>query len=563
MLPARFGDRAARHPAALALAAYALIDAAYFGWHVLPHVNSVCACLGGGDPISYMWFLAWWPHALLHGINPFVTHELFAPGATNLGAVELVPGAAIVVAPITLLFGPLVAYNLVALAAPLLAATFAFLLCRYVSGSTVAALVGGYIFGFSPYLLGHLEGHLDLILIFPIPAAVHLTLRLIDGRISPRAYVGLTALAIGFLLLSQPELTLLFVLLGACGLGVALILVPGARSRILAALPTVAAAGLLAVVLTSVFIYYALSGPTSAGFFNGYSETYVADALGFLTPTALIRLGRAWFAPVSATFTGNLAESEVYVGIVLTVVLARFAITRWASAATRLLVVMLGLVVILMLGPHLHVAGRSTVPLPWNWLDRLPLLGRVAPVRMAVFMYLIISVMVALWLGRTAPGRLGAAKWAVALLAVLTLVPNVGSGVWRGVTRNPPFFRTGLYKSVIPRNSIVLPVPFAQWDSSMLWQAETGFAFRIADGYVGALLPPGFAGDLGSPPLSQFPGDPQPAVLRHFLAARRVSTVLVDAAVPGPWPAALSALGLHGRLMGGEYVYRVIGARSG
>jgi hypothetical protein len=510
-----------------------------------------------------MWFLAWWPHALLHGINPFVTHELFAPGATNLGAVDLVPGAAILAAPITLLFGPLVAYNLVSLAAPLLAATFAFLLCRYVSGSVLAALVGGYIFGFSPYLLGHLEGHLDLILIFPIPAAVHLTLRLIDGRISRRAYVPLMTLAIGFLVLSQLELTLLFILLGACTFAVALLLVGDARSRILAALPTVAAAGVLAAIVTSVFIYYALTGPTSAGFFNGYSDTYVADALGFLTPTTLIRLGRAWFAPVSATFTGNLAETEVYVGIVLAAVLARFAITRWAATATRILVVMLGLVVVLMLGPHLHVAGRPTVPLPWNWLDRLPLLGRVAPVRMAAFMYLVVSVMVALWLGRTVPGRLGAAKWAVALLAVLTLVPNVGSGVWRGVTRNPPFFRAGLYRSVIPRDSIVLPVPFAQWDSSMLWQAETGFRFRIADGYVGALLPPGFAADLGSPPLSQPSGEPQPAVLRHFLAARRVSTVLVDASDPAQWPAALSAIGLHGTLTGGEYVYRVIGAHSG
>jgi hypothetical protein len=154
-------------------------------------------------------------------------------------------------------------------------------------------------------------------------------------------------------------------------------------------------------------------------------------------------------------------------------------------------------------------------------------------------------------------------KWAVALLALLTLVPNLGLGVWRGVTQTPPFFRTGLYKSVIPRNSIVLPLQFAQWDSSMLWQADTGFEFRIADGYVGALVPPGFAGDLGSPPLSQWPPDPQPAALRHFLIARRVGTVLVDASRPAPWPAALRAIGLHGTLMGGEWVYRVRGLRHG
>ncbi|MDQ6806112.1 MAG: hypothetical protein M3065_14400, partial [Actinomycetota bacterium] len=165
-----------RHPLALALSVYLAVDIAYFGARVIPNIGHTCACRAGADPTSYMWFLAWWPHALLHGINPFVTNVLFAPGTTNLGAVDVVPGAAILASPITLLFGPLVAYNVLALAAPLLAAFFAFLLCRYITAGTLASLVGGYIYGFSPYMLGHMQGHLDLVMIFPVPAAVLLTL---------------------------------------------------------------------------------------------------------------------------------------------------------------------------------------------------------------------------------------------------------------------------------------------------------------------------------------------------------------------------------------------------
>lgn len=554
----RAGQRLAFHPLALAVLVYLVVDIGYFGARVIPHIGGMCACRAGADPTSYMWFLAWWPHALLHGINPFVTNTLFAPGKTNLGAVDVVPGAAILASPITLLFGPLVSYNVLALAAPVLAAFFAFLLCRYVSKSTVGGLVGGYIYGFSPYMLGHMQGHLDLVMIFPIPAAVLLTLKLIDGRISRRAFVPLMALALGFLLLSQPELTLTFVLLGACAFAVALILVPSERERISAAIVAVLAAGVLAAAVTSIFIYYALTGPVSNGFFLGYSNTYVADGLGFLVPTPVVRLGRAWFSVVSASFSGGLPENGVYIGAVLALVLARHVITRWGRAATRILVVMLALVVVLMLGPHMHLAGQPTVPLPWGGLDHLPLLGRVAPVRMAIYMFLIVGIIVALWLGQTRTGRLGAAKWLVAGAALVTLVPNLGSGLWSARFDNPSLFTTAAYRSVIRPGSIVLPLPFAMWGASMLWQAETGFSFRMADGYVGALLPSGYARDLGV--LSSPQVQPQPAAFAAFLAKRHVSTVLVDAHDPGPWPQVLSALGLHPRLLAGVLVYTLPGS---
>lgn len=552
--------RLVRHPLALALLAYLAVDLVYFGARVVPHIGQECACRAGADPTSYMWFLSWWPHALLHGINPFVTDVLFAPGKTNLGAIDAVPGAAILASPITLLFGPLVAYNVLALAAPVLAAFFAFLLCRYVSASTLAGLVGGYIYGFSPYMLGHMEGHLDLVMIFPIPAGVLLTLMLIDGRISRRAYVPSMALAFGFLFLSQPELTLTFVLLGACAFAVALVLVPGERARISAAILPVLAAGILAAVVTGVFIYYALTGPVSEGFFSAYAGTYVADALGFLVPTPVVRLGRAWFSGVSGTFIGGLPENGVYIGAVLALVLARHVITRWRSAATRFLLAMLALVILLMLGPHMRITGQPTIPLPWSWFDGLPLLDHVAPVRMAIYMFLIVAVIVAIWLGQPRRGSAGAAKWVVAAAAVVTLVPNLGAGLWHARIENPRLFTTSAYRSVVRPGSITLPLPFAMWGASMLWQAETGFGFRMADGYVGALLPPGYARDLGVLSSPQIPPQPQP--FATFLAKRRVSTVLVDAANPGTWPQVLAALGLRPRLVDGVLAYALPGPRS-
>ncbi|MDQ6775135.1 MAG: hypothetical protein M3071_02705, partial [Actinomycetota bacterium] len=223
-----------------------------------------------------------------------------------------------------------------------------------------------------------------------------------------------------------------------------------------------------------------------------------------------------------------------------------------------ILLVMLALVVLLMLGPHMHLAGQRTVPLPWGGLDRLPLLDRVAPVRMGIYMFLIVAIIVALWLGQARPGRVGAAKWVIAAAALVALVPNLGSGLWHTRIENPPLFTTSAYRSVVRPGSIVLPLPFAMWGSSMLWQAETGFSFRMADGYVGALLPSGYARDLGV--LSSPQIQPQPPALAAFLAKRRVNVVLVDAHNSGPWPKALSALGLHPRLMGGVLVYTMPGS---
>ena len=85
-----------------------------------------------------------------------VVEAIFAPDGFNLMWTTSVPGPSLLVAPITLTAGPLVAYNVLALLAPALSAFTAFLLCRHVTGRTWPSLVGGYIFGFSDYMLGAL-----------------------------------------------------------------------------------------------------------------------------------------------------------------------------------------------------------------------------------------------------------------------------------------------------------------------------------------------------------------------------------------------------------------------
>ena len=341
-----------RRQAIVALGLYAAVVIGFFGLHVLPHFGSVCVCQPGpSDSSIFMWSLAWWPHAVLHGENPFVSTAVFAPDHVNIAAVTSIPGAALVLAPVTLLFGPIASYNVLMLASPVLAAFFAFLLCRYVTGAFAASLVGGYLFGFSAYMFGEMLGHAHLVLVFPIPAAVHLTLRLIDGRIGRRRFVVLMALTLVGLLLFSTEVALTSVLAGGVALVVAFAMAPASRQRLLAAVRPLLTAGLAAFVVTSPVIYYSLKGVPQLSPLVG--DIFGGDSLGFLVPTIVIRLWSHYFTAVSAGFTGgDFSESGIYVGLPLALIVARYTITRWGLTSTKILVAMLGGVVVLLLGSN-------------------------------------------------------------------------------------------------------------------------------------------------------------------------------------------------------------------
>jgi hypothetical protein len=197
--PRSESERSARSwswwPTLWPLGLYAVLSLALFGVHIIRHLGSRIVASDPIDSSQFMWFFAWWPHALLHGLNPFVTHVMFVPDGFNLTWATGMPGPSLLLAPITLAFGPAVTWNVIQLASPALSAWTAFLLCRHVTGRTAPSLVGGYIFGFSPYMLTHLTGGPYLALVPLLPVFVLLVLRRLEGSIGSRAFVVWMALA--------------------------------------------------------------------------------------------------------------------------------------------------------------------------------------------------------------------------------------------------------------------------------------------------------------------------------------------------------------------------------
>lgn len=534
-----------------ALLVYVVLSVVLFGRGFLSDPSGHCVCLGpAGDPPAYMWALSWWPHAIAHGLNPFQSAEVWAPGGIDTAGYALVPGAALAMFPVTELFGPLVSYNVLALLSPALSAFTAFGLCRYITGRTAASFAGGLIFGFSSYELGHLLGHANLFTIFLIPLFPYLVVRRVAGEVSRALFVvGVAALFIGQLLLST-ELTFDVVIMGVLSFAVAYRLAdPRDRLRLRGVIPECLIGGVIAAALLSPYLWWATVKANPAQTLGDVS----VDPLNLLIPSRVTLLGGSAATQISNSYgSGFLAEAGGYLGLPLLLAIAAFAITRWRMRSTRLVATVAAIAFIISLGSHLIVHGQSLIPLPWRAVSpTLPLFKTVIPARFILFADLALAVGIALWLSTVRTWL----PWLIVVVALLATFPAINGNLWVSTPSQPEFITHHTAEKVIPANAIVLTLPFGQYGYGQLWQAEDGFTFRLAATYFG-VTPQEYVSERvvnqmvirdGPPSLSLF----QEPNTHH------VSRIILDASAPHRWPEFLAAMGLKPRAVGGILLYTV------
>ncbi len=247
--------RSALSPALWSLPLYALISLAYWGLPIAGEFGSTLIAENPIDPNVYTWFYAWWPHAVLDGANPFVTDAIFVPEGYNLTWVTAVPGPSLLLAPVTLALGPVVTYNVLGLAAPALAAWTAFLLCRHVTAATLPALVGGYIFGFSPYMLRMEQGSPHLYLVALVPLFALLVVRRLEGSVGERAFFAALTAGLTAQYLTSLDVLATTSIFGGATLVIAFWLWPERRALILRTTLIIGAAYLAAAVLVSPVLF--------------------------------------------------------------------------------------------------------------------------------------------------------------------------------------------------------------------------------------------------------------------------------------------------------------------
>jgi hypothetical protein len=535
----------------LALALYLLLSSFYFGRQALAHLGSVMIAPNDVDPSQYQWFLAWWPHAILHGLNPFITHAVYVPEGYNLTWTTSLAGPALLFAPVTLLFGPTVTFNIFSLLAPTLSAWMAFLLCRHVTGKLWPSLLAGYVFGFSGFMLTAMQGEPWLAFVALLPAFVLLVLKRLEGSLGRRAFVGLMGAGVVFQFTTSAETLATATLFGGFALIVAYALFPEHRAALRAVPRELALAYLAAAVVLSPFLYFMLKSHTSplhATLFVGPT-----DPISYFVPSQLQARG-AWQAGKWAQIGVPASQDTFpYLGLPLVVIIVVFAVRYWRERSARMLTVCFAALVVAVMGTRLVIVGDHTgLPLPWALFRHLPLLKYALPFRAAVYSSLLAAVILAVWLGR----RQGAVRWGAALLAVAALLPNLSSPVWHSTAVDPPFFQHGEYKAYLSATDNVLTIPVDGQNER--WQARTRFAFNIVGGYLGAFPDSYTRYAAWNALLNGKPSPHWPQALRTYLAAKRATAIVVDKRYGDGWRQMFAPLGITPVDTGGVLLYRLL-----
>jgi hypothetical protein len=552
----------------VAFAIYAAVSGLFFGRPILGHLSQYYIGIGT-DPICHIWAFAWWPYAIAHRINPLITHALWAPVGYNLVWGTGVPGPSLLAYPITKIFGPVVSYNLICLIALPAASASAFLLCRYLCGQFWPALFGGYIFGFSPYMLCHLLGHLVLIVIFLVPLAVYVTLLRLAGSMQQRGFVVSLTTILLFQFLSSTEICATATVFGAIALMLGLLIAEKAtRLNIIAVTKEILCAYAVVTILMVPYLYYVFVPglPITPNSSTAYSN----DLLSFVLPPPVLLVGLHAGSSLPRVFFSTTPwwEQAGYLGPGLWILMGFFACSYWRTRIGKFLVLNFAVILIASVGPLLHADGKPLISMPWRLVNNLPLINDALPGRFGMYLFLATAVSAAVYVAHASFST--GCKVLLVVFSIAFIAPR--PAIWRdapippslgkpGLTRiqTPEFFRFAQYRRILSRGDNVLFLPLGNGGSTtgMLWQAQSQFYFNTID-WFGSFAPP----DSNRWPIMAAVHSGMKIVdfseqLEGFLGAHQVKAVIVDASAQGRWPALLSEVGMTPVATGGVLFYKV------
>ena len=495
----------------------------------------------GSDPKSSVWFLEWWPWAVVHGRSPFWSHAVFAPAGYSMAWATSLGTASLLALPITLSAGPVAAFNVLTLAAPALAGASCFVLARAVTKDQTVSAVAGFLFAFSGYEDGQLLGHLNLDLTFLLPIVVLLVIRRLSGELRRGRFIGLLALALFMQFGLSSELFATMVAFGLGALSVAILLGGNdAAVRRLALVDCAIALALATILITPMLVSMWRGSGDMPDFVNS-PITYSDDLLNLVVPTDAERFAPPLTRYVSSRFTGNDSEQDLYLGIPLLLIVVLFAFERGHMRGRLSFSVGFVGLVVASLGPRLQVGGiRTSVWLPWAVLTHLPLLRGALPCRIGLFVSLAACLAAAVWMANPAVSKNRVRRIlrvALGCLACAFLVPGAARLAWSKAGRQC-FFDRDVQQGPALQGKTVLLLPFGSGDS-MLWQAEADMRFSQAGGLL-SFVPNSLGRDPLVLPLLGNNSEPNFAPdLNRFARRHGVTTVIAG---PGTSVALVSAL---------------------
>jgi hypothetical protein len=154
----------------LVLLAYGVLSVV-MTWPLAAQLGTLLPAGDGNDVWIHQWAFWWVKKAIMEGHSLFYTDFIFHPQGVSLTSQNVAWVNIAAWLPLQAIVGGNAAYSLIFIAAFALNGFAMYLLVREWTGSSVAAFVGGLIYGFWPYTLSQ-SGHPNMILICWVPLAL-------------------------------------------------------------------------------------------------------------------------------------------------------------------------------------------------------------------------------------------------------------------------------------------------------------------------------------------------------------------------------------------------------
>jgi len=483
-----------RHPGLFVLCAY-LAAAVALNWRLWLGLGTTA---GVGDPGPadndlIAWFMRYAADAVAHGHLPaLVTTAMNAPHGINLMWNNTVLFPAVVLAPVTLLAGPLAGLTVLATLGYAGSAAAMYWLLRRHGAGVLAGALGGAVFGFSPGMVNAGVAHYGMQFAVLVPLMIEAVLSIVTGRGRPflaGAWLGVLAAA---QLFTGEEMVSDVAIASLVLVAVLVVSRPSAvRARLRGTVTGLGAAAAVALLLCARALWIQFHGPL-AEHGSPWSIGLHGNGFGaFVNPQAQLVFHTASSAAYAASHGANRAEYVAYLGPPLLILVASVTVWYWRDLRVRAAAVTWAVLEALSLGVNSPL-------LPFHWLQGLPLLGDMLPSRLSIMADGAAAAVLAFGLDlamssvpRTAGPLRRAAPAVVALLAVLPLVPRPVAAITAPPV--PAGWDTVFTRLRLPADAsvLVVPAPYSQQGEAMLWQADTGQPGELTAGWFLGPLPSG------------------------------------------------------------------------
>jgi hypothetical protein len=320
------------------------------------------------DVSIYVWNLWWVAHQVVHLHNPWTTTYMAAPVGLQLGYHTLTPLLGVVMAPVTLAFGPSAAYNLLNILLPGLACYATYRVARLWLPTRAGAIAAGAFFGLSAMLTYQVWYHLNIswgaaLLPVTLEAAVRLRRKPTIGQ------AAILGVVLGCSVLVNPETAVMAIILAALAM-IPWLVTPRTSATFLTRIRAAAAAAVAGVIVASpqllAMYQQARAGTTAQLNTLGYAH-WVANVPSLFAPSP--RLANYQTTRGLGTIYTSLTRLETMntFGLVLSVLAVLGLIVSWRRLNAWLLALLWLGGAALALGPVLYVGAHMYVPLAQMW----------------------------------------------------------------------------------------------------------------------------------------------------------------------------------------------------